>query len=318
MIEWAFSGWLPTHLHFAPEPLVEWIEVARDGVREPFFSQTVARAHSTSVSDHTRLSSVAALFGVAGRLEAVVPTGLVFHISRCGSSVLANAFRTVTGMTVISEAQPFHSVLTMAEGESAGTRKALLRCLARIYTRHTLGEQLIIKFTSLDMLEADLIRAIWPDTPAIILIRDPVEVMVSCLASPPGWLRYKDWAASCGRLEGLDIEGMSEEEYCARAIGLFCQAAVDMLDRNCVVVDYDCLDETRVVALGRHLTLDLLKNGDAVLKQVLQAYSKDPDQKLRYQDDRERKRRAATHAMRVAAEQWACPSYASIREHAWR
>src|SRR6185295_19439856 len=94
-------GWLPIDAVIQSEqPAIEWMDVGDAEFSEPFFYETIARlkSHPTVV---TELDSLLQLEKIA---DSVKPTGFIFHSSRCGSTLVANACRALNDSIVISEA----------------------------------------------------------------------------------------------------------------------------------------------------------------------------------------------------------------------
>ena len=97
-------GWLPVDAVVVDaQPGLSWMDMSGMSLAEPFFQQTVERARTEN--QRTELFTE---FDVLLRLEklfdSVSPTGFIFHSSRCGSTLVANACRAVAGSIVLSEA----------------------------------------------------------------------------------------------------------------------------------------------------------------------------------------------------------------------
>ena len=111
------------------------------------------------------------------------PTGFIFHMSRCGSTLVAQLLAALPQNIVISEAGPVDAVLRANWYDpniTSAQRIAWLRALLSAYARPRHGEQhFYVKFDSWHTLELPLIQAAFPDVPWIFLYRDPVQVLVS-------------------------------------------------------------------------------------------------------------------------------------------
>jgi hypothetical protein len=175
-------------------------------------------------------------------------------------------------------------------------------------------EHLVVKFTSWNILFLSLVRSLWPTAPCLLVIRDPLEVMLSNLSSPSGWMMRKSMPSFCRRLFGwaaADLEKLTDEEYCARVIGEFCRAATMALDSKCIVVDYKNIDAGTLCQLISHFGVQITSfERDAILKSA-DAYSKDIVPSRRFWSQ---KQFVATNQMREAAERWATPFYDQIRK----
>jgi hypothetical protein len=109
---------------------------------------------------------------------------------------------------------------------------------------------------------------------------------------------------------------MPDEEYCARLLGRHLAAALDGVDPGCKVIDYEDLIRGQISEIARFFGLELPE--DEQLDRVFTVYSMDPRRAMRFQDDRHRKRRQASAALRSAAQEHAMANYIELRSRgAW-
>jgi len=120
--------------------------------------------------------------------DGLSPCGLIFHSSRCGSTVATKALARVEGNVVISQGGPlqrgFWAHATddwrrrIAADECTLTR---LRSLVMAMTRPRLGDErrAFVKFISWNVLYIDLIACAFPNTPILFLYRDPAEIIAT-------------------------------------------------------------------------------------------------------------------------------------------
>ena len=100
----SIRGWLPVRLSFhGHKPRVEWLFFGHKVLSEPFFQQSVSRLRADNQNVATRTTGPNILLRCK---QEIPPSGFIFHVSRCGSTLLSNALKTVPGMVVISEANP--------------------------------------------------------------------------------------------------------------------------------------------------------------------------------------------------------------------
>jgi hypothetical protein len=238
--------------------------------------------------------------------------------------------KTCDRAVVVSESRPVSYLLRRSETLSPylherweRTRRMLLHSLFSLFAHYRTGEaeSLVIKFVSLDILGLQLVRSCWPEVPCVIVIRDPVEVMVTNLKGR-GWMSLKERPEYATQLLGwTDLPrpaaAMIDEEFCARVLGSFCTSALQTLAQNgddrCMVVDYVDLSPDRMREIAAFFGLELREEGKAV-DEVFQSYAKDPEKKVRFRDDRDLKQRLATVLTRSAANQWAMESYTELRK----
>jgi hypothetical protein len=302
--------WLPTNIQITRKSiLVKWMECS-PLFADPLFPETVENLRRRRPAPSEVLTTVDALEAHARLAAPVEPAGLIFHISRCGSTLISNALRTAQHAIVIAEAQPISAALELGD---ASRRGQVIHDLARIYSafgRHGHSAQLVLKFSSSDTLYLSRLRALWPHVPCLFVIRNPVEVIVSALANPPGWLRNKR-TVSAGDLLSESLECVSEVEFSARVLGRFCRCALAESSGHFKVIDHA---DINIVAL-RHIAelfgLRLPHEGPA-LEGILKYHSK--NRSVEFDDDRDRKRRSATEQIRAAAKVWVEPYYQRLRD----
>src|SRR5262252_3155903 len=85
------DGWIPVGLHWAgARPMVEWRRL--EGVRfgDPFFDMTLERAMGSPFRLlFPRWTGIETLEERASTHPGIPPSGFIFHISRCGSTLIS-------------------------------------------------------------------------------------------------------------------------------------------------------------------------------------------------------------------------------------
>jgi hypothetical protein len=323
--EQSIQHWLPIDLLYQSSGIsVRWMEFGSTLFNEPFFHMTVERLRSPPVLAREWDGDLRSLLTRASELPPVTPNGVIFHVSRCGSTLLANALRTAKNAVVLSEARPIGALFgpevfrrsPFDVDEWEGARKMLLDCMLSIYGNHSSPDpKPIIKCNGTNILHMSIMRAVWPEVPFLILIRKPADVVISVLDRPAGWVdlrRNPAQAAKTFGWEGLSVEEMSAEEYCARVVGRYCEAALYTLDDKCRVLDYENINNRRVEQVADFFHLDLPVDSEE-FRQVMGTYSKDPAQARTFQPEEDRKQKETRELIRVAAEKWADPHYDSLK-----
>lgn len=218
------ENWLPVRAALHPDGL--YLALRKIGVEElqdAFMQETVVRIPATE-------SVVQIARGDIGKAAAgTAPAGLIFHVARCGSTLISQLLRQHGRLAVYAEPLPVNEILVPPHKWPRPELVGALRSLAAAFARHA-QRPYVLKFSSWNTLFCDIVAEAFPDSPWILSIRDPVEVGVSLLREPPGWLR--DRTGPTSQFSGfVDPDGTatSPEEYVARLYGAFC-AAVGRLD----------------------------------------------------------------------------------------
>jgi hypothetical protein len=323
-VKWSWEvsgGWLPADIG-GNEPVIRWMNVGSASLSEPFFQGSVGRLRGEGSNELE--TELLALGSGTAHLPQVAPAGIVFNMSRCGSTLIINSLRRAENVVALSEAQPVERIIGWTASRSAywvKTAGALLTPLTTVFAHHQ-GEpakNVVIKTATGAIAALRSLRKWWPDVPCVVLTRNPVEILVSNVQKPPQWLRaaYDDNKIDdlFGGLFGRPPENVMASgitEICAWAIDRYCAEALGALDNGCRVVDYEDLSIETVVKIAEYFGLTFTSEGLGELQEVFQFDSKRP--KRRFNSDRETKQAGATELIRKAADRWPSASYDELRQ----
>ena len=99
------------------EPLVEWCYLGRERFTHPFFDSTIQlalqRPFNSLFRQHT---TMAALGEWSQRSPGMRPSGFIFHMSRCGSTVVSQMLAALAEHVVVSEAGPLDALARAHRG----------------------------------------------------------------------------------------------------------------------------------------------------------------------------------------------------------
>jgi hypothetical protein len=312
------AGWTPIRFDLSgPVPMVDWADLSSERFVEPFFDQTVARWAIGPQAKPLVRTGLDALLALDNE-PSLDPAGMIFHLSRCGSTLVSRLLGTLPGVIVVAEPSPLNALLGLDPDRVDGaTLVRLVRLLVRALGRRRHGDerQLVLKCTSWNICRREILAAAFPETPWVWVQRDPVRVMASLLANPPGWLGREAVPPQTARRFGVDpaaVPAMTRPEFTARALGamLWC-AATDPGRRLCV--DHAELPAAvwqRVVA---HFGLEIDAAATHRMTEQSRFYSKDAAQRIFSGDDQNHRR--VTDEMRAAAECFAGPGYRALASH---
>ena len=130
----------------------------------------------------------------ADAVRALPPAGFVFHESRVGSTLAANALAAMdpAGHRVYSEAHPVNDALKACDGRpacDAGVGAALLRDVVYLMGRTASPRErrLFFKVSSVGAKRIAVVQEAFPAVPWIFVYRDPRECVRASHASsaPP-------------------------------------------------------------------------------------------------------------------------------------
>ena len=98
---------LPISIHEGRETTsVVWLRTSAGTADEPFFDQSVMRLLGGKPAPRRWVSPLSWLIDGNRQVPTTQPAGFVFHISRCGSTLVCHALRAGGSAVVIAEADP--------------------------------------------------------------------------------------------------------------------------------------------------------------------------------------------------------------------
>jgi hypothetical protein len=309
-------GWTPVRIFFRDfQPMAEWIFTGTRRFTESFFEASVKAALRRPFAKFFRRDMPLAVAAQIPPEETLAPSGFIFHVSRCGSTLISQMLAAVERHVVISEAVPIDELLQMDELLQAENQEQVqwLRWLVAALGQRRSGIETgyFLKFDAWHIHNLPLIRAAFPDTPWIFVYRDPLEVMVSQLSRPgrfsiPGMIPPSAFALNPG-----DIEGLTPEAYCARILAPIFQAGLSAKqDPLALLVHYPDLPEAVFDRIASHFSLRLTDAEMLQMRAVTAFNAKTP--RLWFEADSEQKQSAASPVVRALCAAWLSDTYRKL------
>jgi hypothetical protein len=241
------------------------------------------------------------LIAQTNTMDALAPSGFIFHMSRCGSTLAARMLAALSDSIVISEGAPIDAVVqlarTLSDEDSARALRAIVAACGRKRSGHE--RRYVIKLDCWHTLALPLFRRAFPNVPWVFLYRDPVEVLVSQMRqrgvqTVPQFLPPHFFGIAAD-------EPMSEEDYCASVLARLCQPILDHVQiAGRLVLNYRELPEAVTAAILPHFGIACADEEREAMRQIAQQDAKSPG--LPFTGDRNTKQRAATDDIRRAAD----------------
>lgn len=294
------------------EKSVAWLNLGSRSYSDPFFEQTVFRSWCEQKMPRPLRTSTALMGQLRSAYPGLAPAGFIFHVSRCGSTLLSNILRAVPRYIVISEPNPVDALLAaltgnLAEDEACDLFKSLVNAYGQ--PRLECQEKLFFKFTSWNVVRLRLLRKAFPEVPWIFIYRDPVEVIVSNLNEPSAGL----WCPLFSFRTAADVTNMAREEFWARAVGEYLEAARNEMTSRPLLINYKDLAAS-VDQVLEFLNLTVSEDERNSMNKCLKIYSKDVNGKKPFVVDSSIKKSAASDLVKKMAEQYTLPAYQSLEE----
>lgn len=298
------------------EPILRCCDFRDLAFTDPFFYNTYTRLRRTGPEPEMVDVGLSALReqGETG----LPPAGFIFHLSRCGSTLVSKLLATSERTLVLGEPDALNALLSFpaeVDDERVGVwLRDLTLVLGR--RRRPSEEVYILKLSSLLVTALPRIRSVFPETPWIFVFRDPGEVMASVLENPTGFLQLKAFPKSAARWLGVApelIQSMSTEEYVARFLGRMCLCAMEEAERSapgrCLLVDYRDLPGAIWTTVAPFFGINLRPEEVSRMSGQAAIYSKDRAGTRKFEDDSARKAQGLSPGMRAEIERWAGGPY---------
>lgn len=170
---WAPANYDPKHR------VLEWIS-AMEKPTLPFHSEHICAVRSQMLSALIRPRTPLLPLPDPLRLTAQVqPAGFIFHLSRCGSTLVSRSFAGLSKCRVLSESPLLTQVLLDRSLSDTQRRAALTFCINTQGQLFHPEQHLLIKWNAWDLQFWPLILSLYPKVPVLLLLRDPVEILAS-------------------------------------------------------------------------------------------------------------------------------------------
>ncbi len=312
------TGWIPIRIYWKERrPLVDWCWVGTRRFTEPFFDHTIEVCLQLPFANLCRPQTPIDMLRERHAIEpGLQPRGFIFHMSRCGSTLVSQMLAALPKNVVISEAGSIDSVLRAKFREPSLTdqeRADWLRWMVSALAQRRSGdeERLFIKFDSWSVLDVPLISRAFPGVPWIFLYRNPVEVLVSQLAHRgahmvPGGIEPELFGM---RLD--EVFKMQPEEYCAKVLARLCEAALQH-HQSCagIMVNYEQLPDAVWTGVADFFGAEVSDADMQAFRRVATLDAKNPA--LGFESDSQAKQNKASEAVRVASARWLAPLYEQL------
>lgn len=300
------GDWLPARAALHPTGLfISLREIAAAELQDAFMQETVTR-----VGGRERVVQVdRADIGKASPDTA--PAGLIFHVARCGSTLVSQMLKQHGDVVVYAEPLPFNEILLPPHKWPRSELVDALRSLGDAFARHA-GRPYIVKFSSWNTFYCDLLAEAFPSSPWVLCIRDPVEVAVSLLKEPAGWLQ-EGVGNPFERL--IEPEGgvLTAEERVARLYGAFCEASSRLDRARGKLLRYPSLPASVCDGVAPHFGLAMDDSRRRRMNEAARSDSKAPiAMKGAFAGDAAMKQAAASASLRRAVDRHARPRLARL------
>ncbi|RYF90237.1 MAG: hypothetical protein EOO03_04130 [Chitinophagaceae bacterium] len=261
------AGQLPYRLLKCNPSYCEWLQNTQENFTEPFFDETISRL---KYSDENRrpykmLAHIDMLTEWAEFLPQAKPTAIIFHISRCGSTLFSQLLSLQQQNMVLAEVPFFDELLRLPFKNSIFSKEittTLLNAAIKIYgnSSHNEPQHLFIKADSWHLHFYEQLRALYPGTPFILLYRNPLQVMFSQqkrrgIQSVPGMIEPQVFGFDKAKAEEYDLD-----KYMANVLQTYFEKMISIAanDKASILINYNegALKGMEKIMAGCHVNID--------------------------------------------------------------
>lgn len=287
----------PAGIHWQPSDGAPFVE--------PFFDDTLRRLRATMGRDRMPVSPLD-IWNDAP--PAVTPDAVIFHISRCGSTLVSRMLAALPSTLAISEAPVFDDILRGSRRHTAfepGMRERWMRHALAAFraSQAAVPSRVVIKLDCWHLFEIDCVRRAFPGAPLLFVYRDPLEVLVS-LVERPSLTLVRDTVTPEEIGMGRDErDALPQTDLAAAILGAFFREATRQR-AHLTPLPYRSLPDGALTALDR---AQFTANEIDVMRRASAADAKAPH--LPFVPDSARKRAEAGRAIQDACARWTTPAF---------
>ncbi len=276
-----------------PRRRVTWMRFPHIDVPEPFFWQTLARLSESGCEELVTDGDALRRFA---QLSPHVPLTFVFHVSHCGSTLLANALKAVSQAMVLAEPPLTRLEQALAPPIDAELlRGAINACAANGPPKR----YLFVKFMNLASMFLPALRGIFPSAQFVFLYRDPQAVIGSKLAEVSEEARAACVPLMRRLMSKPERWNPSPSRFWSDVFEWQCTAAMSTPGTLCI--DYDTLNPAAVFELLPKLGIAPEDVDREEVERCFSRYSKDPTGASIFTRSSDR---ASLHAARISREEY--------------
>ena len=309
-------GLLPLELH-CDAGEISWFDFGDMQLRETFLEISAEERLSQHADALTVVTDLEVLETPDLYPDALSPAGFIFHVGRCGSTLLAKVLSSLDRHIVIKEAEPVQHLLDVEYEEVFGEKRVrYLQSLLNVYGHRRLPvhERFFVKFSSNHVKRLEMIRRLYPGVPWLFLYRNPYEIIPTSLEGPAWFIRNKNTAE--GAFEaGQSIEAveqMSDLEFSVQVESSILRIAIENACDHCLFVDYTQLIPENLPRILRFFGINVTGEEYDGMVEQFGFYSKSDGASVPFVPDSAAKRDKVTDEIKEAIEEELWGLYQSL------
>jgi hypothetical protein len=279
----SLTNWIPYKLLLEQDQaLCRWLNTGDKPFSEPFFDDTITRLKSNGIQRWHSAGNIQLLPGWSKDVKAIKPSAFIFHISRCGSTLLSQLLSINPRHIVLSEVPFIDDVLRAPfkhHPQASFDQPDMLDAALRFYGQPRNEEnKLFIKTDSWHVFFYKTFRKLYPKAAFILLYRKPEEVIRS-------HQKKRGMQAVPGVIEpevfGFEEEPVTDlDAYMSRVIERYLTVFTDIIakDERSILVNYNQGMMNVMDTMASFAGIDISAEEHAKMEERCRYHAKYPDQ----------------------------------------
>ena len=278
------GGWLP-HRYEARTRSILWC--LPDGpATEPFHDEYISRCLQRRLLNQF-IRPRTPLAGLCSESPpgpgGPAPAGFIFHLSRCGSTLVSGCLSELDSTLVLSEPPVFTELLLDSSLDHAQKRDGIAGLVSAITVAVPGRHDLVVKWNAWDIFQWELLQDLYPEVPSLMLVRDPVEILASHHKQAGRHMSGDPSLAGAGQVfcVGTSQPFVSMLDHRMRVLQALMERMRDLhQNRGVPVLHYRQLDAGAMEQIARHFDLHA---GEAARQRIatrLRQHAKALDQRF--------------------------------------
>jgi len=290
------EGWIPYKLtHVQNWPLCHWLDTGDAPFTEPFFDETIIKCRSANNKGRgfEQVSSLDMILDWAQDLDESIPNAFIFHISRCGSTLVSQLLASSSKNVSLAEVPFFDDLLRLPfkyKGFSEAKINGLLNAAIKYYSykitaNEKPGEQkaerLFIKADSWHIIFYAQLRRLFPEVPFILMYRSPDEVFWSHrkqagMQAVPGLIEPELFGFT------QDVIQQDAQVYLSNILAIYLDKYLETAanDANCLLINYSDGPMQMIDKIGKFANITFTKDELLNMDDRSQYHSKKPGERF--------------------------------------
>ena len=309
-----FKDWLPVRIyaHDGGGIFIDWSFLGSKRFTEPFHDGTLQiLMHEHFNLLFQRRTPFEFLGELYEKSPGIAPDGFIFHISRCGSTLVSQMLAALEKNIVLSECSLLERILSAGISEEQKIDWFRWMVNAHGQKRFAAEENFFVKFDSWSIFDLPLIEKAFPGVPWVFMYREPVEVLVSQVRQAGMQMIPGQIGAVFPGMNIHEILEFSTEERYARTIAAFCEAGIkNAANPRVRFINYTQLPEAVTGEICEHFNLKFSAEEIETMENASKRNAKSPHEK--FSADSEEKRNEANEQLVQLADKFVKPLYEQL------